>query len=69
MEFMKICGSGVRRRKRDQGQEKGDKPPKKPPEMKRKRKRKLRPGMKGRDLEKSQKVRTVRSRKLGIGKP
>ena len=57
MVFMKICGSGVRR-KRDPGQEKGGKPLKKPPETKRKRKRKLRLVMKGRDPEKSQKVRT-----------
>ena len=64
MEFMKICGSGVRR-KRDPGQEKGGKPLKKPPETKRKRKRKLRPVMKGRDPEKSQKVRTISTVKLG----
>ena len=67
MEFMKICGSGVRR-KRDPGQEKGGKPLKKPLETKRKRKRKLRPVMKVQDQEKSQKVRTIRNRKLVIGK-
>ena len=68
MEFMKICGSGVRR-KRDLGQEKGGKPLKKLLETKRKRKRKLRPVMKGRDPEKSQKVRTIRNRELVLGKP
>ena len=67
MEFMKICGSGVRR-KRGLGQEKGGKPLKKPLETKRKRKRKLRPVMKVQDQEKSQKVRTIRNRKLVIGK-
>ena len=66
MEFMKICGSGVRR-KRDPGQEKGGKLLKKPPETKRKRKRKLRQVMKGWDLEKSQKVRTIRNKELVIG--
>ena len=66
MEFMKIRGSGVRR-KRGPGQEKGGKPLKKPPETKRKRKRKLRPVMKVQDPEKSQKVRTIRNRELVIG--
>ena len=55
MEFMKICGSGERRKK-DPGQEKGDKPLRKPLEMN--RKRKLRLVMKVQDPEKNLKVST-----------
>ena len=58
MEFMKICGSGVRRKK-NPGQGKGGKPLKKPLEMK--RKRKLKRQLKVQDQEKkSQKVSNIK---------